>query len=199
MAWPYEALVPYCNLWTGHEVVTTTPLCQTVTGSDAHPAGALTASARAFSSPVLVTFSAIVTTTIDTTHIQYHHLRRTIAISTDIQQRLCILTTNYIEQRHLDSANDNSSLLGVRFSTLNLVLFAPNSLHRSWTAYCSQPAATTLGFVHILSRTWPNPADDVSCTRKVKFQYCILFTPTDLQQHCIFKTYCEEVTTQDTR
>ena len=104
-----------------------------------------------FGSRGLVTLS-----TIDTTHIRYHHQRRTIAASTDIKQRPHSSTTKYTEQRHLDSANNDSSLLDDRLSTLDLVLFVPNSLHRSWFAYCSQFAATTLGLVHKLSWTWPN-------------------------------------------
>ena len=123
-------------------------------GSDADPAPTPPASARALSPPSLQSTQRIfiiVITTIDTMHIRYHHHQRTIATSTDIEQRPHSSTTNYIGQRHLDSANDDSSFLDVRISALDSVLFVPDLINFSRIAYCSQLATTALGLVYILS------------------------------------------------
>ena len=70
--------------------------------------------ATGFGSRALVTLS-----TIDTMHIRYHHHQRTIATSTDIEQRPHSSTTDYIKQRHL-SRLGKRRLLFVGCSTLDL-------------------------------------------------------------------------------
>ena len=69
--------------------------------------------ATGFGSRALVTLS-----TIDTMHIRYHHHQRTIATSTDIEQRPHSSTTDYIKQRHL-SRLGKRRLLFVGCSTLD--------------------------------------------------------------------------------